>query len=58
MNMITKILMTADTVGGIWTYAIELCRAIRPYGIQVALATMAIAGTERPGSAAMSTAWS
>ncbi|QCR21066.1 glycosyltransferase family 4 protein [Pontibacter sp. SGAir0037] len=32
--------MTADTVGGVWTYAIELIRALAPYGTQVALATM------------------
>jgi glycogen synthase len=35
-----KILMTADTVGGVWTYAIELCRAMRPHGVEMALATM------------------
>src|SRR4030095_4869651 len=38
--MIKKVLMTADTVGGVWTYAIELCRALSSYDIQVALATM------------------
>ena len=36
----SKILMTADTVGGVWTYAIELVRALAPFGTQVALATM------------------
>lgn len=35
-----KILMTADTVGGVWTYAIELIRALAPFGTEVALATM------------------
>jgi glycogen(starch) synthase len=35
-----KILMTADTVGGVWTYALELAHALRPRGITVALATM------------------
>lgn len=34
-----KILMTADTVGGVWTYAIELARALERYGIHVHLAT-------------------
>ncbi|HEX8426085.1 glycosyltransferase family 4 protein [Hymenobacter sp.] len=34
------ILMTADTVGGVWTYALALTRALAPYGTQVALATM------------------
>ena len=36
----SKILMTADTVGGVWNYAIELVRALAPFGTQVALATM------------------
>lgn len=35
-----RILMSADTVGGVWTYALELARALLPYGIEVALATM------------------
>lgn len=35
-----KILLTADTVGGVWTYAMELARALTPHGIRVALATM------------------
>lgn len=37
---IRKILMTADTVGGVWTYALDLCRAYAQQGIQVCLATM------------------
>jgi glycogen(starch) synthase len=32
--------MTADTVGGVWTYALELAAAFAPHGIGVALATM------------------
>ncbi len=32
--------MTADTVGGVWTYALELTRALEPYGVEVLLATM------------------
>lgn len=35
-----KILMTADTVGGVWTYAVELARALRPHAVQITLATM------------------
>ena len=35
-----NILMTADTVGGVWTYALELARALAPHGVRVALATM------------------
>jgi glycogen(starch) synthase len=35
-----RILMTADTVGGVWTYALELARALSKYDIEVAIATM------------------
>lgn len=32
--------MTADTVGGVWTYALELAEALQPFGAKVHLATM------------------
>ena len=32
--------MTTDAVGGVWTYALELARALEPYGVQIALASM------------------
>ena len=35
-----KVLMTADTLGGVWTYALELIRALAPLNIEVVLATM------------------
>jgi glycosyltransferase involved in cell wall biosynthesis len=35
-----RILMTADTVGGVWTYALDLADALAPHGIEVELATM------------------
>jgi glycogen(starch) synthase len=35
-----RILMSADTVGGVWTYAIELACALGEQDIEVALATM------------------
>jgi len=35
-----RILMTADTVGGVWTYALELTRALQAYDVEVLLATM------------------
>jgi len=35
-----KVLMTADTVGGVWTYAVELARGLADQGVEVALATM------------------
>ncbi len=31
--------MTADTVGGVWTYSMELCKALAPHNVQVALVT-------------------
>ncbi len=34
------ILMTADTVGGVWTYALELATALGKFGIDVSCATM------------------
>jgi glycosyltransferase involved in cell wall biosynthesis len=36
----TRILMTADTVGGVWTYALELADALAPHRVEVHLATM------------------
>jgi glycogen(starch) synthase len=36
----TRVLMTADTIGGVWTYAVELIRALAEQDIEVALATM------------------
>lgn len=35
-----KVLMTADAVGGVWTYALELCRVLSVHGVEVVLATM------------------
>jgi glycosyltransferase involved in cell wall biosynthesis len=32
--------MTADTVGGVWTYALELTRALQAHGVEVQLALM------------------
>lgn len=32
--------MTADTLGGVWTYALELARALEPFGVRVELAAM------------------
>jgi glycogen(starch) synthase len=40
MRMAMRLLMTADTVGGVWTYAVELVRALERYDVQVVLATM------------------
>ncbi|HEU4648440.1 MAG TPA: glycosyltransferase family 4 protein [Gemmatimonadales bacterium] len=35
-----RILLTADTVGGVWTYAAELAHALDARGVEVAVATM------------------
>ncbi len=35
-----RVLMTADAVGGVWTYALELARALAARGAEVQLATM------------------
>ncbi len=41
-----RILMSTDTVGGVWMYAVELARALRQHGVQVVLATMGGAPTD------------
>lgn len=35
-----KILMTTDTVGGVWSYSLELCRAMREYEVEIHLVAM------------------
>lgn len=35
-----RVLVTADTVGGVWTYAVELARELDARGVRVAIATM------------------
>lgn len=32
-----KILMTTDTVGGVWNYSLELCRALIPHNLEIHL---------------------
>jgi len=50
-----KVLMTADAVGGVWTYAMELCAALRPAGVHVTLVTMGPRPTEAQRAAAHAT---
>lgn len=45
-----RVLMTADTVGGVWTYALELARALPQ--IEFAIATMGVAITDEQRSEA------
>ncbi|HVJ01666.1 MAG TPA: glycosyltransferase family 4 protein [Sphingomonas sp.] len=35
-----RLLMTADTVGGVWQYAIELAAALEPHGVRTTLAVL------------------
>jgi glycogen(starch) synthase len=51
-----KVLMTADTVGGVWTYACDLARALGAHGVEVALATMGapLSGDQRATVRALS----
>lgn len=39
-NTPRRVLMTADTLGGVWTYALELARTLCEQEVEVALATM------------------
>jgi glycogen synthase len=50
------VLMTADCVGGVWTYALELTRALGLHGVQVALAVMGgpVSNPQRKEAAAIS----
>jgi glycogen synthase len=40
------VLLTTDTVGGVWTYALDLARALAPHVVSVELATMGAPLTE------------
>ncbi len=42
-----RVLMTADTIGGVWTYALDLSRGLLRQGVEVVLATMG--GPVQPG---------
>ncbi len=35
-----KLLMTTDTVGGVWLYSLELCKALQEYDVYVHLVAM------------------
>jgi glycosyltransferase involved in cell wall biosynthesis len=53
MSVPQHLLMTADTVGGVWQYAIGLARALSVRGIAVTLATMGVpASAEQRAEAA------
>ena len=50
-----RVLMTADTVGGVFSYSVELCRGLARHGVEVALATMgsALAPAQRAALAGL-----
>jgi len=35
-----RVLMTADTIGGVWTYALDLARGLATHGVHLLLATL------------------
>jgi glycosyltransferase involved in cell wall biosynthesis len=35
-----RLLLSTDAVGGVWTYSVELARALRPLGVETVLAVM------------------
>lgn len=37
---VRRVLMTADTVGGVWTFALELIASLQAHGVEVILATL------------------
>jgi glycogen synthase len=51
-----RLLLTTDTVGGVWTYALELARGLAPHGVDVLLATMGapLSPAQRAEAAALS----
>lgn len=42
-----RVLMTADTVGGVWTYSLQLARSLAHFGVTIDLATMGAPLTEK-----------
>uniref|UniRef100_Q022V4 Glycosyl transferase, group 1 n=1 Tax=Solibacter usitatus (strain Ellin6076) TaxID=234267 RepID=Q022V4_SOLUE len=43
---VRRVLMTGDTVGGVWTFTLDLARALQPWNIEVTLAAMGAEPTE------------
>ncbi|WP_019516375.1 glycosyltransferase family 4 protein [Sphingomonas sp. Mn802worker] len=51
----TRLLMTADAVGGVWQYALELAAALSPMGVEAHLAVLgpALSSAQRDRAAAL-----
>jgi glycosyltransferase involved in cell wall biosynthesis len=47
-----KVLMTADAVGGVWTYALDLARGLAERGIEITVAVLGPGPSEAEGAAA------
>ena len=47
-----RVLLTADTVGGVWTYALDLSAGLAGRGVEVVLATMGAAMSDEQRAAA------
>src|SRR5690348_18505284 len=45
-STVQRVLMTADAVGGVWTYAVDLARALGARGTRVTLAVIGPAPSE------------
>jgi glycogen synthase len=50
----SRVLMTADTVGGVWDYAVQLAAGLAPLGVATTIATMGPRPTARQREAAAS----
>jgi len=50
---VRRVLMTADCVGGVWTYAMDLARGLRRHGVNVTIAVMGpcLSGPQRAAAA-------
>lgn len=53
-SSVSRILMTTDCIGGVWTYSVQLARALAPYDIEVALACMGGSPTQAQQAEALS----
>jgi glycosyltransferase involved in cell wall biosynthesis len=50
-----RVLMTADAVGGVWQYALDLAEGLRPHGVQTTLAVLGPAPSADQGHMAETT---
>lgn len=50
-----RVLMTTDSIGGVWAYSLELCRALAAFDCEVVLASLGgrLGGTAREDAAAL-----